>query len=377
MPSCQAFDCRIDLRLLSIANRCSLLPRPGCVTPKNGAQIRTVSGRSIGLLPDRWFELLTYFLARMAEIQLSVGERRRRICGMLALVQNQWILRACLDREPRSARELTFLEKLREIITRNASLLCVGLDPEIDRLPAGLPRSVDGILEFNRAIIDATADLVCAYKPNLAFYEALGPDGLRCLEATRQAIPDRIPVIGDAKRGDIGNTARLYATALFDVYGFDAVTINPYQGQDSAEPFLAYADRGVFVVCRSSNPGSTELQNLLVSEGGMTCPLYEYVAWRVRSWNQNGNCGLVVGATAPNELRRIRLLAPDLPLLIPGVGSQGGDLAAAVATHRDSAPSVVNVSRSVIYASADSHFASAARTAAERLRSAMGLNVRA
>lgn len=255
-------------------------------------------------------------------------------------------------------------------------MLCVGLDPEIDRLPNDLPRTVEGILAFNRAIVEATADVVCAYKPNLAFYEALGPDGLRCLDATRQMIPDHIPVIGDAKRSDIGNTARLYAKALFDVYGFDAVTINPYQGEDSAEPFLARADRGVFVVCRTSNPSSAELQNLLVSEGGTTSPLYEYVAWRVRSWNRNGNCGLVVGATAPDELRTIRLLVPDLPLLIPGVGSQGGDLAAAVAANRDAAPAIINASRSVIYASSDADFAVAARTAAERLRSAMGLNIR-
>src|SRR5579884_392469 len=141
---------------------------------------------------------------------------------------------------------LRFLEKLRFAIARSQSLLCVGLDPEIERLPAGVPRTVEGVLSFNRAIIDSTTDLVCAYKPNLAFYEAMGPDGLRCLEATRRAIPDHIPVIGDAKRGDIGNTARLYARALFDGYGFDAATVNPYQGFDTIEPFLAYADRGIF-----------------------------------------------------------------------------------------------------------------------------------
>ncbi len=272
---------------------------------------------------------------------------------------------------------MTFLEKLQSAIARNRSLLCVGLDPEVERLPAGLPRTTVGVLSFNRAIIDATADLVCAYKPNLAFYEALGPEGLRCLEATRRAIPDHIPVIGDAKRGDIGNSARLYARALFDGYGFDAATVNPYQGSDAIEPFLAYADRGVFVVCRSSNPGSAQLQNLLVSEGGMTCTLYEYVAWRVRSWNQSGNCGLVVGATAPDELRRIRSLVPDLPLLIPGVGTQGGDLAAAVAAHRAEAPAIISASRSILYASGDAAFDQAARRAAEELRSAILLMSRA
>lgn len=272
---------------------------------------------------------------------------------------------------------MTFFAKLRSAINRNGTLLCVGLDPELDRLPSDLPRTAGGVLAFNRAIIEATSDLVCAYKPNLAFYEAMGSEGLRCLEETRKAIPEEIPVIGDAKRGDIGNTARHYARALFDIFGFDAVTVNPYQGFDAVEPFVAYADRGVFVVCRSSNPSGAELQNLLVSEGGTTCTLYEYVAWRVHAWNRNGNCGLVVGATVPDELRRIRALVPDLPLLIPGVGSQGGDLSAAVAAHRAEAPAIINASRSVIYASADAGFAAAARTTAQGLRNAMGLPIRA
>lgn len=272
---------------------------------------------------------------------------------------------------------LTFVEKLRSAIEANASLLCVGLDPEIERLPDGLPRTVEGVLRFNQAIIDATADLVCAYKPNLAFYEAMGPDGLHCLAATLKAIPERIPVIADAKRGDVGNTARQYARALFDVYGFDAVTASPFLGADALEPFLAYADRGVFVLCRTSNPGAAELQDLLVSESGTTCTLYEYIAWRAHRWNQRGNCGLVVGATAPAELRRIRELAPDLPLLIPGIGSQGGDLASAVEAHRPSAPAVINASRSIIYASGGEEFAASARAAAQQLRASMGLGQRA
>lgn len=272
---------------------------------------------------------------------------------------------------------MTFVEKLRAAIAANSSLLCVGLDPEIDRLPRLLPRSIEGVLAFNRAIIAATSDLVCAYKPNLAFYEAMGPDGLRCLEATVRAIPDSIPVIGDAKRGDVGNTARSYAKAMFDVYGFDAVTVSPYLGEDALEPFFAYEERGVFVLCRTSNPGASELQNLLVSEGGTTCALYEYVAWRAHRWNRKGNCGLVVGATAPGELRRIRELAPDLPLLIPGIGSQGGDLEAAVAAHRPDAPAVISASRSIIYASAGADYAEAARTAAQHLREAMALPSRA
>ncbi|HVC31926.1 MAG TPA: orotidine-5'-phosphate decarboxylase [Chloroflexota bacterium] len=272
---------------------------------------------------------------------------------------------------------LTFLDKLHAAIDANATLLCVGLDPELDKLPGHLAPTVEGVVAFNRSIVEATVDLVCAYKPNLAFYEAMGPDGLRALEATLKAIPARIPVIGDAKRGDVGNTARNYARALFDFYGFDAVTVNPYLGADALDPFLDYADRGVFVLCRTSNPGAAELQDLLVSESGITCPLYEYVAWRTRSWNRNGNCGLVVGATAPDELRRIRALAPDLPLLIPGIGSQGGDLDAAVAAHRPEAPVIISSSRSIIYASSHADFAMAARAAAERVRDAMGVLSRA
>ncbi|MGH2461142.1 MAG: orotidine-5'-phosphate decarboxylase [Chloroflexota bacterium] len=272
---------------------------------------------------------------------------------------------------------MTFLEKLRASIETNASLLCVGLDPEIDRLPASLDHSVDGVLAFNRAIVEATSDQVCAYKPNLAFYEAMGPDGLRCLEATLRLIPAGIPVIGDAKRGDVGNTARKYAKALFEVFGFDAVTVSPYLGEDAIEPFVAYPDRGVFILCRTSNPGAAELQNLLVSEGGTMSSLYEYVAWRAHRWNHHGNCGLVVGATAPSELRRIREIAPDLPLLIPGIGSQGGDLQSAVEAHRPEAPAIISASRSVIYASCGDGFAAAARAAASQLRETMARFLRA
>ena len=272
---------------------------------------------------------------------------------------------------------MTFREKIRASIKASKSLLCVGLDPEIARLPDSVARSVDGVLAFNRAIIEATSDQVCAFKPNLAFYEGLGTEGLRCLAATLRLIPAGIPVIGDAKRGDVGNTARNYARALFEVFGFDAVTVNPYLGEDAIEPFTAYRDRGVFILCRTSNPGAAELQDLLVAEGGTTSTLYEYVAWRAHRWNQHGNCGLVVGATAPAELRRIRDIAPDLPLLIPGVGSQGGDLQAAVEAHRSDAPAIISASRSVIYASSEADFASAARAAATRLRETMALTPRA
>ena len=194
-----------------------------------------------------------------------------------------------------------FVDKLRRASETNQSLLCVGLDPDPRLMP------IDDIFEFNRAIIDATHDLVCCYKPNLAFYEAFGPPGLEVLRRTLEHIPDDIPVIGDAKRGDIGNTAKAYAASLFEYYGFDAVTANPYLGGDSLAPFLAYADRGVFVLCRNSNPGAADFQLLSVSrDNGEQRPLFMEVAARCNDWNVSGNVGLVVGATYPEELRQVR-----------------------------------------------------------------------
>ncbi len=266
---------------------------------------------------------------------------------------------------------MTFVEKLRASIAARASLICIGLDPELARLPDHLPKTAEGIASFNQEIIAATSDLVSTYKPNLAFYEALGPAGLGALKRTIEVIPRDIVVIGDAKRGDIGNTARAYASALFDWYGFDAVTVSPYLGGDALEPFLTYADRGVLVLCRTSNPGGAEIQGLNVVEDGEVRPLYEVVARRVRSWNSRANVGLVVGASAPAELIRIREIAPDLPFLIPAIGAQGGDLKAAASVHRDAAPVMISASRSIIYASAGPDFASAARHAALKLRDAI------
>jgi orotidine-5'-phosphate decarboxylase len=259
---------------------------------------------------------------------------------------------------------VTFVEKLRASVAVRSSLLCIGLDPELARLPDHLPRTADGVVRFNCEIIAATSDLVSAYKPNLAFYEALGPDGLGALTTTIRTIPTDIVVIGDAKRGDVGNTARAYASALFDWYGFDAVTVSPYLGGDAIEPFVSYPDRGVFVICRTSNPGAGEIQSLNVAHDGVVRPLYEVVALRARIWNTRGNIGLVVGATAPSELARIRELAPDLPILVPAIGAQGGDLAAAARAHREAAPVVISASRSILYASSGPDFASAARRAA-------------
>ena len=256
---------------------------------------------------------------------------------------------------------MSFIEKLLSVARSNNSLLCVGLDPDPELMPQGL-----GVLEFNRAIIEATSDIVCAYKPNLAFYEAMGIEGMKALEATRACIPESIPVIGDAKRGDIGATSRAYAKALFDGYGFDAITVSPYLGGDSLMPFLEYREKGVFVLCRTSNPGSADLQRLSISG----TPLFEMVAERSRGWNDYGNIGLVVGATYPDDLARVRRICPDMPILIPGVGAQGGDLAAAVTCGVDAngEKAIINSSRSIIYASSGADFAEAARRAAIELR---------
>lgn len=253
-----------------------------------------------------------------------------------------------------------FLEKLLCVARKNDSWLCIGLDPDPELMP-----DVD-VLSFNKAIIEATSDLVCAYKPNLAFYEALGAEGLAILEKTLRCVPDDIPMIGDAKRGDIGNTARAYAKALFSVFGFDAATVNPYLGFDSIEPFIDYKEKGVFILCRTSNKGALDFQNLCTN--GL--PLYEVVARKAREWNIHGNVGLVVGATYPEELKRVRSICPEMLLLIPGVGAQGGDLASAVSYGMDAQGerAIINVSRQILYGSRGKDFAQAARGVAERLR---------
>ncbi|MFH1651092.1 MAG: orotidine-5'-phosphate decarboxylase [Chloroflexota bacterium] len=260
---------------------------------------------------------------------------------------------------------MNFLEKLKQATRQNHSFLCVGLDPD----PARLPENVS-VLDFNRAIIDATHDLVCAYKPNFAFYEALGTEGLETLKKTVAHVPESVPVIGDAKRADIGNTARAYAKAIFDYFGCAAATVNPYLGFDALEPFIEYHDRGIYVLCRTSNAGAADFQSLLCAVEGESLPLYEAVARKVQSWNAHGNLGLVVGATYPEELRQLRQDHPDLPLLIPGIGAQGGDLALTV---RDGVappgqPAIINASRQIIFASQGRDFAEAARRAARELR---------
>ena len=257
-----------------------------------------------------------------------------------------------------------FADRLLAASETARSLVCVGLDVN----PALMP--VPDVVEFNRAIVDATADLVCAYKPNIAFYEALGMPGLRALEATvayiREAAPDCV-VIGDVKRGDIGNTVEAYARAMFDVWGFDAVTVNPWGGMDTVEPWLARPECGVFVWCRGSNPGAGDLQDLVVDGGE---PVYMRLARDLSALTAEGNLGLVVGATAPEQLAEVREVCPEMPILIPGVGAQGGDLEASVrnGVDADGRLAIINSGRGIIYASSGEDFAEAARRAAGELR---------
>ncbi len=263
---------------------------------------------------------------------------------------------------------MTFGERLSRAARANSSLVCVGLDPDPQLMP------VKDVLAFNKAIIDATQDLVCAYKPNLAFYEALGLEGWRALAGTVAHVGGKVPVIADAKRGDIGNTAKAYARALFETLGFDASTVNPYLGRDAMEPFLEYADKGIIILCRTSNPGSADFQSLTVTNGqGQGRPLFEVVAQKATEWDQKRNVGLVVGATFPQELKRVRELCPDMPILIPGVGAQGGDLEASVRWGCDSRGegAIINSSRAILYASKGPDFAEAARKATLDLREAI------
>src|SRR5438552_6856395 len=261
---------------------------------------------------------------------------------------------------------MTFRQKLEAAWQRSGSLLCIGLDPDPARMP------IEDVAAFNIAIIEATSDLVCAYKPNVAFYEALGPErGYAALRKTLAAIPGHIVTLADAKRGDVEHTARAYAKALFDDLGFDASTVNPYLGGDSLEPWIEREDKAAFVVCRTSNPGAPDFQDLLVEAAdGESRPLFEVVAERAKGWNAQGNVGLVAGATYPHEMRRLREICPEMPSLVPGIGAQHGDLAAAVraGVDGDGRGLLVSASRGVLYASKGSDFAAAARRDALRLR---------
>lgn len=254
---------------------------------------------------------------------------------------------------------MRFIEKLDQTSDRNKSLLCIGLDVDLGKFPAAVLNTNDPIFSFNREIIDATSDLVCAYKPNIAFYEMYGVYGLTALIRTIEYLQKQnVPVILDAKRGDVGHSSVAYAKAIFEVYKADATTVNPYLGHDSIEPFLDFHDKCIFVLCLTSNLGFRDFQIK-----GREEPLYKSVARHVKEWNHYGNCGLVVGATKPEELKEIRDLVPDMPLLIPGVGVQGGNVAATVKAGVDTkgGRAIINASRSIIYAKAP-------REAARKLR---------
>ncbi len=267
---------------------------------------------------------------------------------------------------------MTFTEQLRQAERTNGSLLCVGLDPDATKLPASLRGDSSKFYDFCAAIVDATADLVIAFKPQIAYFAAVGAEAQleRLMEHMRRTAPG-VPIILDAKRGDIGSTAEQYAKEAFERYGADCVTLSPFMGFDSVQPYLKYHGKGAFLLCRTSNPGGDDLQPQRLSELPGKPLLYEHIAALAQGpWNQNGQLGLVVGATYPAEIERVRAVAPTVPLLIPGVGAQGGDAVATVrAGYRarkgeTTAPIVVNSSRAILYASANADFAQAARTAA-------------
>lgn len=280
-----------------------------------------------------------------------------------------------------TAAASTFYERWTLASRANDSLLCVGLDPDPSRFPAPLRDNDDvaqAIVAFNAGVIAATSDLVSAYKPNLGFYLAHGGAGIAALEATRRLIPPRIPGILDAKIGDVGSTAEAYARAAFDTWEFDAVTVSPYLGEDALAPFMRRADRGVIVLCKTSNAGSGDLQDLPVALGDAPRPLFLTVAERVATWADRwpATLGLVVGATYPAELAAVRQRCPDLPILLPGIGAQAGDLAASLRAGLDAAGSglLVSASRSIIYAGSDSDqddWTAAVRAAAQELRDAI------
>jgi orotidine-5'-phosphate decarboxylase len=261
-----------------------------------------------------------------------------------------------------------FIGRLYAAAARNNSLVCVGLDPELEKIPQHLRTLPQPVFEFNRRIIDATAEFACSYKPQFAHYAAAGLEDQ--LAATIRYIHEHhplLPVILDSKRGDIGSTAEKYAQESFVRYGADAVTVNPYLGFDSVAPYLQWPDRGVIILCRTSNPGARDFQDL--ESGGKR--LYRHVAERVAGdWNKHGNCMLVIGATYPQELAEIRAVVGNLPFLVPGVGAQGGDVAAAVRAGRtaDGLGLILNSSRGILYASSGADFADAARAATQALR---------
>jgi len=263
---------------------------------------------------------------------------------------------------------MVFKEKLSNIVHENDSLVCVGLDIDKEKMPQFLfGTSKDPFFDFNKSIIDETKDLVCAYKLNMAFYEVLGVEGFKILEKTVKHIPRNIVVILDGKRNDIGNTAQKYAKSLFETYKADAVTVNPYLGIDGVKPFLEYKDKCSFILCRTSNPSAVDFQDLK-TQGK---PLYQIVAEKIKEWDKIGCCGAVVGATYPDELKVIRnIIGDDIPLLIPGIGKQGGDVEKTVkyGTNSKHEMALINSSREIIFAGSEEGFAEKSREKTESLR---------
>ncbi|WP_296499400.1 orotidine-5'-phosphate decarboxylase [Rhodoferax sp.] len=271
---------------------------------------------------------------------------------------------------------MTFLDMLRTAECQNSSMLCVGLDPEPTKFPAAIKGDASKIYDFCAAIVDATADLVIAFKPQIAYFAAhRAEEQLERLVAHMRRSAPQVPIILDAKRGDIGSTAQQYAIEAFERYGADAVTLSPFMGFDSVQPYLKYHGKGAFLLCRTSNPGGDDLQNQRLASVDGEPLLYEHIARLAQGpWNLNGQLGLVVGATYPAEIERVRAVAPTLPLLIPGVGAQGGDAVATVkagwrgVNGETVAPIIVNSSRAILYASASDDFAQAARREALKTR---------
>ncbi len=272
---------------------------------------------------------------------------------------------------------MNFLDMLAGAERANRSMLCVGLDPEPTKFPAGLKGDANKIYDFCAAIVDATADLVSSFKPQIAYFAAHRAEGQleRLMEHMRRVAPG-VPIILDAKRGDIGSTAEQYAKEAFERYGADAVTLSPFMGFDSVQPYLKYEGKGAFLLCRTSNPGGDDLQNQRLASVDGQPLLYEHVARLAQGpWNLNGQLGLVVGATYPAEIERVRQVAPHAPLLIPGVGAQGGDAVATVKAGwranpdgSSAGPIIVNSSRAILYASSEGDFAQAARRVAQQTR---------
>ena len=268
----------------------------------------------------------------------------------------------------------TFLTLLATAEEQNQSLLCVGLDPEPSRFPGKLKSNSNKIYDFCAAIVDSTADLVISFKPQIAYFAAHRAENqLEQLMAHMRRVAPHVPIILDAKRGDIGSTAEQYAIEAFERYGADAVTLSPFMGFDSVAPYLKHAGKGAFLLCRTSNPGGDDFQNQRLADLAGEPLLYEHVAALAQGpWNLNGQLGLVVGATYPLEIERVRRVAPTLPLLIPGVGAQGGDAVATVrAGWRKGAPIIVNSSRAILYASSGEDFAAAARKEALKTRAVL------